>query len=326
VTSDRPRQRRLCSGITASIVLLGGLTLLGFLDRWTPYLELATFFRLQYAILLGAAALAAITLRLFPVALAALALAAVNLVVIAPGGVSSSPAQRDLAQLRLLVLNVQTGNHEYAQVASLIARTDPDVVGLTELTPAWANGLRTALEPYRSRRLEPQDGAYGIGLYSKLPLAAAGIERFPADGPPTVVATVTVAGEPVDLVLTHVHTPFAGAIHDRQLQALGEARPRLGSRLAVCGDFNAVPWSGPLRHFADTTELRTIHGGYGLGGTWPAGAAVLRLPIDNCLISEGLTALDRRVGPNVGSDHLPLIVELGLAPGSGVGAPDSPAR
>ena len=31
-------------------------------------------------------------------------------------------------------------------------------------------------------------------------------------------------------------------------------------------------------------------------------------------------------GPDVGSDHLPLIVELGLAPGSGVEAPHSPAR
>jgi endonuclease/exonuclease/phosphatase (EEP) superfamily protein YafD len=197
---------------------------------------------------------------------------------------------------------------------------------VTELTPAWANGLRTALEPYRSRRLEPKDGAYGIGLYSKLPLAAADIERFPANGPPTVVATVTVADEPVGLVLTHVHTPFAGAIHDRHLQALGAARPRLGNRLAVCGDFNAVPWSQPLRGFAAATELRSIHRGYGLGGTWPAGVAALRLPIDNCLISEGLALLDRRLGPDVGSDHLPLIVELGLAPGSGVEAPHSPAR
>lgn len=312
MNSGRLRQRRLRSGLTASVALLGALTLLGFLDRLTPYLELATFFRLQYAVLLGAAALAAIAIRLFPTAIAALVLAGLNLAVIAPAGISPTAARGGLDGVRLLVLNVQTGNDDYREVADLIAETQPDLVGLTELTSAWAGALRTALQPYPSRRLEPQDGAYGIGLFSKLPFAAATIERFPSDGPPTVVATVRVAGKPVGIVLTHVHTPFAGAVHQRQLVALGEARARLDPRLAVCGDFNAVPWSQPLRQFAAAAGLRGIHRGFGLDGTWPAGVAALRLPIDTCLVSKGLTLLACRPGPDVGSDHLPLIVDLGV--------------
>ena len=43
------------------MAFLGALTLLVFLDGSTPHLEFATFFRLQYAFLLGAAALAAIS-------------------------------------------------------------------------------------------------------------------------------------------------------------------------------------------------------------------------------------------------------------------------
>jgi endonuclease/exonuclease/phosphatase (EEP) superfamily protein YafD len=298
--------------VVALVALIGVLTLLGFFDSLTPYLELGTFFRLQYAVLLAAAALAAIAWRLVPVALVALALAGVNLAVIAPGGMPSEAGRGDPARLRLLVINVQHGNEEYAKVTRLIALTDPDVVGVTELTPAWASELGTVLEDYPSRQLEPHEGAYGIGLYSKLPLTAADTERFPSDGPPTVIATVRIAGQSVALVLTHVHTPFAGTIHARHLQALAEARGRLETRLAVCGDFNAVPWSWALRRFAGATELRSTHRGYGLGGTWPAGSALLRLPIDNCLVSEGLTLLDRRVGPSVGSDHLPLIVDLGV--------------
>jgi endonuclease/exonuclease/phosphatase (EEP) superfamily protein YafD len=302
------------SFVKTLVAIVGALTLLGFFDRFTPYLELATFLRLQYALLLGAAALAAILLRLFPVALTALVLAGLNVLVIAPGGTGPGLAEPDAPRLRLLVLNVEHGSNEYRSVARLIAETDPDVVGLTELTPAWATGLETALERFPSRRLEPDGGAYGIGLYSKLPFAAAGLERFPADGPPSVVATLALGGEPVDVVLTHVHTPFAGSLHARHLRALAEVRDRLGDSVAVCGDFNAVPWSQPLRRLTSATGLRSIHDSYGLGGTWPTAMPFLRVPIDNCLVSEGLIVLDRHLGPDVGSDHFPLIVDLALAP------------
>jgi endonuclease/exonuclease/phosphatase (EEP) superfamily protein YafD len=121
-----------------------------------------------------------------------------------------------------------------------------------------------------------------------------------------------VQGNPIELVLTHVHTPFAGAIHDRHFEALASVRPRLADRLAVCGDFNTVPWSESLRNFSSDADLRAIHGRFGLPGTWPAGALLLRVPIDNCLLSDGVAVADSRVGPDIGSDHLPLIVDLAL--------------
>lgn len=34
------------------------------------------------------------------------------------------------------------------------------------------------------------------------------------------------------------------------------------------------------------------------------------IPIDHCLISEGIRAHDARTGSFTGSDHLPLILEL----------------
>jgi endonuclease/exonuclease/phosphatase (EEP) superfamily protein YafD len=297
--------------VKLAVATLGLLTVLGLFDRFSPYLELATFFRLQYAILLGAAAVAALLLRLFPTALAALVLVCVNLLLIAPGAAPTTDPV-GAARLRLLIINLQHGNNEHDSVARLIADIHPDIIGLTELTPTWANALKSALASYPSRRVETQEGAYGIGLYSKQPLPAATIERFPADGPPSVVATIALGQKRLTIILTHVHTPFAGGIHGRQLLALQKAIKRLGEHLAICGDFNAVPWSQPLRHLASTTRLRSIHASYGLQGTWPTSIPVLRVPIDNCLISEGLTVLDRDVGPDVGSDHLPLSIELGL--------------
>jgi endonuclease/exonuclease/phosphatase (EEP) superfamily protein YafD len=296
-----------------AVVSLGGLTVIAFLDRFSSYLELAGFFRLQYAVLLAAAALAGVALRLFRVALVALVLAVMNLLVIAPAGPAPQTEASGSARLRLLVVNVRHDNHEYGAVVRLIAENDPDIVGLTELTPAWARGLKTALERFPSRRLQAEEGAYGIGLYSKLPIARATVERFPKDGPPSIVATVALAEMRIRLVLVHVHTPFAGAIHERQLAALGRLRARPGGRLVVCGDFNAVPWSQPMRDLASATGLRSVENGFDIHGTWPTWSSLLRVPIDNCLVSDGLAVVRRHAGSDVGSDHFPLIVELGLA-------------
>jgi endonuclease/exonuclease/phosphatase (EEP) superfamily protein YafD len=302
--------------VVVLVALVGGVTLLGLLDRWIPYLEGATVFRLQYAVLLAAAAAAALLVRRYPLAVAAALLAAVNLFAVSQVATASEAAPDGSRPLRILIVNVHHENEEYDRLAALVREADPDIVGVIELTPAWVGSLEPALGGYTGRVLAPEQGAYGIGLYSRLPLAEARIERFPADGPPSVVATVAAGGRPVDVVVTHVHTPFAGRIHDRHLDALADERARLGERLAVCGDFNTVPWSQPLRDLASRAGLESIHGRFGLEGTWPAYAPAIRVPIDNCLVSPSLAVVERRVGPDIGSDHLPLIVDLAPARGS----------
>ena len=52
--------KALWLAVALIVSLLGGLTLLGFFDWWSPYFELATFFRLQYAVLLGISVFVAI--------------------------------------------------------------------------------------------------------------------------------------------------------------------------------------------------------------------------------------------------------------------------
>jgi endonuclease/exonuclease/phosphatase (EEP) superfamily protein YafD len=78
------------------------------------------------------------------------------------------------------------------------------------------------------------------------------------------------------------------------------------------GDFNATPWSRPYRRLHNGTGTCDTRAGYGVQASYPADSWLLRIPIDHVLASCNVGVRDRRIGPDVGSDHLPVIVDLVL--------------
>lgn len=312
----RGRPRRAAVRVLAVVVgLLGAATLLGYLSRFSWFFEIETFMRLQYAVLLGGAAVLAVLLRSDRLTVAALILALANLPALAPTWVADAqPPRLGDASLRLVVANVEYSNHDYAALTRLVRSERPDVLGITELTPGWLRAIRRDLPQYRPLAARTRTDAYGIGVFARVP-ASATVERFPSDGPASIVVHTAIGGKPVTLVVTHPHTPFgphAGGLHRRQFEALAAAVPQLGERLAICGDLNTPPWSWPFRQL-QAHGLRNAHDGHPLEGTWPAWFAPLRVPIDNCLVSRGLVIVSSHVGASTGSDHLPFVIELGLA-------------
>jgi endonuclease/exonuclease/phosphatase (EEP) superfamily protein YafD len=309
---------RAARRVVAGVVLIVGLaTVLGLLDRVYWVFELADVFRLQYLALLTAAALAAALLRRPWLGGAALLLGAVNAAVLGIALIPTATAASGTpaGSLRLVVANIEVGNTDVDAVRRLVRRTHPDLLGLTELTPALAARLEPTLHGYRGRVVATRTDAYGIGVYSRRPLHSTGIVHWPADGPPSIVVRIRVAGKPVSLVVTHVHTPFAGSIHVRQLEALADARPALGRRAAVCGDFNTPPWSGPIRDFAADGHLRDLYGGSAWSAySWPTWSSLLRVPLDNCFVGEGVAVRGHYHGPDDGSDHRPLVVDIAVLP------------
>ena len=64
---------------------------------------------------------------------------------------------------------------------------------------------------------------------------------------------------------------------------------------------------------ARQTGLVDSSRGRGLQSTGPVRPLGLRIPIDHCLVSAGVVVHDKQIGPDVGSDHLPLMVDLAVA-------------
>jgi endonuclease/exonuclease/phosphatase (EEP) superfamily protein YafD len=300
-------------GVTVFVGFVAVVTAAGFLDRLSWVFEPATVFRLQYVVLLLAAALLALGLRQRYLVVAAIALAGVNIAAIAPwqDGPRSVASSAD-PTLRIVAFNVKSGNHRYDQLAPLVAQLKPDVLGLVELTPGWAHAADSASSRVRPRGFVVQRGAYGMGLLSAATPTALSARHFPADGPVVLIARFEIRDRPLTFVLVHVHTPFAGSVHERELRALAAARPSLGSRLIVCGDFNTVSWAAQFQDFSRSAGLTDVFRGAWHGYSWPSWSRLLGVPIDHCLISSGLAVRERHFGPSIGSDHFPLVVDVAI--------------
>jgi endonuclease/exonuclease/phosphatase (EEP) superfamily protein YafD len=311
-------RRFLGAALTALLALAVAagavITALGFLDGRAFPGELMALFRVQYfaaALALGAVSALAQRRRIAFVAVGLAALNGLGLVPGLAGDARPDPAQ---PQLRLLVANVWYPGNDYSALTDLVERERPDVVALTELTRDWAAGISPGLAEYPHRVLQAQAGAYGVGLYSREPLVK-GVVVYPAESwPPVVRATVRVGDGRVELFVLHAPSAIrrlAAARHREFMRNLGTLAGDAGDTALVCGDFNAAPWSGPYRDLLQRGGLERDDPWLPFEWTYPVWNRLLRVPIDQCLAGPAVE-VSSRTGPSIGSDHFPLLVEIGL--------------
>jgi predicted RNase H-like HicB family nuclease len=90
-----------------------------------------------------------------------------------------------------------------------------------------------------------------------------------------------------------------------------EERAKNNEAVAVIGDFNATPWSASMRAFSQGTGLRNANDGKIFAATWNVWQPQ-RLLIDHAFFSQDWRLRECRIGPAIGSDHRPLIVQATL--------------
>jgi endonuclease/exonuclease/phosphatase (EEP) superfamily protein YafD len=132
----------------------------------------------------------------------------------------------------------------------------------------------------------------------------------PITGFPTVRTVARIGEERVQLALLHLPPPLAadwaeaGQQHVRQFVNMREGSK---GRFLLMGDFNATPWSAVFRRLLRAGFRRA---GAGLSPTWPSILGPFGIPIDHVLMHGPIEARSVEVGPDVGSDHRPLLVTL----------------
>ena len=79
------------------------------------------------------------------------------------------------------------------------------------------------------------------------------------------------------------------------------------------GDFNVTYYSPTFRRVLDRTGARSSQLGFGIQATWPVQFRPAGIAIDQSIYTGNLTAVARRRGPSLGSEHRVLIVTYAMA-------------
>jgi endonuclease/exonuclease/phosphatase (EEP) superfamily protein YafD len=236
--------------------------------------------------------------------------------------VSPDPAR----DLRVMTFNTEGGRGMSWTPTGVLEGLEVDIAALQECAPAIAERVGT-LEGWYT------DARAGACLISRFPiLAVAQMERdvFRDAGGAGLVVTYTLAVGDREVRLTNVHldTPRKG-LEAIRAGDVSEGAPILegksllrefehrfarrwvdtlaGPRLVV-GDFNSPPESPMFRaHWGDWQNAFDLVG-VGLGGTRLNGW--IRARIDHILADDQWTVVRSRLGPDLGSDHAPLLADV----------------
>jgi endonuclease/exonuclease/phosphatase (EEP) superfamily protein YafD len=251
-----------------------------------------------------------------------------NLALILPlfWGNIALPNSRSIADsLQVLHVNLDRHNTQYDAAIQYIQNQPADLIFLQEVTPKWFDRIRTQLPNYRIIFSQPQNDSQGVAMMlpptpnPQIEIIQTQIIHLPEKSTRPIIETL-IRWQNREIALLSLHTTrprnastsafqqqeFAAAARWSQEQQTQFQRPVL-----VIGDFNTTPWSDRSRQLQKQGNLVDSQRGFGWQTTWPAPfPPPFRIAIDRCLHSSEIATLHRRSGVNIGSDHLPLWVEV----------------
>lgn len=214
-------------------------------------------------------------------------------------------------RLKVLSLNMYSYNFDLDAIERLIAEERPQVVLLQE-----ANYGGLLLSERLITQFPNQIANYrhcSTRILSTLRLVRA----FHSEDCAVTSARLAMPSPDGDreFVIASVHLPRSGFTGGQAWALRVQMGEWDGESAIVGGDFNRTPWSWALRRFDGIKHFQRRTRAL---PTWPTARAWPRakrfafpfMPIDHVYATSDWTTESVRRGPDVGSDHYPIIVEL----------------
>lgn len=302
-------------------LLVSLVSLAGFFGRTAWILDLFSHFRFQYLVLLLIATIVLFVGGFYLQALASGFFLILNLLLIVPLYIKESPASHPVLTIpqhqtyRVLLANVLQKNAAFGALRHLIRMSKPDILVLIEVNKTWIDQLEPALKDLPFSRMKLRDDNYGIAIFSRIPATFSEVKYFGSDEIPSIVATYSIHQRRVTLLATHPPPPKtkrASAARNEQLAEIAEYLKTIAGEKILVGDLNLTSWSPYFSVLTRASGLRDSRQGFGMQNSWRAYRSWLVIPIDHILVSPGILVQSRRVGPFIGSDHYPILLDFSL--------------
>ncbi len=223
--------------------------------------------------------------------------------------------------LTVMTINLDDYFPAPENVAHVLRTSGADVIGVQELTPEQATAMERGLADAYPYQMLYGFGASGKGLLSRFPFVEQ--EPFWMDtGRVNLRAVLDVDGAPLTVIVAHPPSrdlnrrgPRIDDLAYREINQLIRI-VRDGGATVMLSDFNLTDQD---TYYTLLTDARLIDAfrvaGWGFGFTWPVRREDVSLPplarIDYIWYTPPLHALEAWVGPDAGSNHLPVLARLG---------------
>ena len=303
----------LVVGAVCAAPMVGLDGLLGELAAsWRPHIALA--------LSISAALALAVRIRILAGLLMALAVALGADVIwtefVSARATARSDMQDGDAAVRVAFSNVSIRNDDTGEFVAWIRSSDPDVVLATEMSPRHVEQMVKAMTDYPFQILEPREHPFGMVVYSRYPISGETVTELPGGASPTSGPIMVTMDVQTPLRMLHVAglhvfppiTPRLLAWRNEQLAIAGQILAEIDTPKLVIGDFNATPWSVRLRAFQSENDLFRLN----TPATWPVWLGFAGIPINHAFVSPDLHIMEIKTGPDIGSDHRPLLIDIAL--------------
>lgn len=219
-------------------------------------------------------------------------------------------------EIKIVSLNTWHANGDLDRLQAYLEHEDADLVLLYEFGPT-KQSLVAGLQgryPFAAGCAESWDCSVAILSKHAYASSVAG-RREEFDGPPRMVVTFGSGPRPLTVIGAHMMRPIDGPNgHLKEMRRVaGIARSAPGPAI-VAGDFNSTWWSHSFKVFREESGL--THMGRYLP-SWPSLSRGLppQLNIDHVWVSKELAVTEVHLGPDVGSDHRPLVAVVRMPDG-----------
>ncbi len=295
---------------------------LGLLGRYVPELDLIANAR-GHLIGLAIAALLALWLDYRPVLIltlgAFLTLATHSLIAQQSefplvGSAQAASGSRPTSNSSWTVLTLNTWHHHPDQdgLTDYLIGSGADVLVLTEFGPNKLGMLQVLETSYPYRKDCAGQWDCSIAVLSRHPFDASGQVAATEISPARVWISFGAGKDRLTVLGTQLTDALRWPrLHRLQMADLAKVARGLDGQVLIAGDFNATPWAATYEDFVAATRL--IPMGRFLP-SYPAGGKGLpQLAIDHMFASNEITFQQVWLGPDVRSNHRPLLARIDLA-------------